>query len=373
VRTLLQARQKTLTALKQREADAEKERTRLIKQRKTLNEEIERLETELDALGEEAKTSLASDPTYSAKAERLASLQSMVEQASAKAEKAHTEEVEKGAPYRNDPLFIYLWERKYGTSDYDVSGLVRALDGWVARLIDYQDARANFAVLTQIPERLAAHVERLQAMAEKEQDALEAMEAEKIKELDEHDAELERRNAELLETGKQLKTYAEGHDPSFQDAVKKTADFLESRSLNVLREETRRTPEPGDDQILAVIEKLANERSALETLAQSRREALEAAFKRKEELLRIAAEFRRSGYDRPGSVFEPEGTGEALLKLLLQGAITAAEYWLRTQGNHRRRRRPADGYRRRESGSFGGRRRRGSSSRGPDFRTGGGF
>jgi hypothetical protein len=391
VRTILQARQKTLTALKQREAEASRTRTRTLNEQKKLHEEIERLDDELDALGAQAKKELSSHPAYKAQADRHAELESMVGKAAAKAEKSRAEEAEKGAPYRDDPLFMYLWERQYGTSDYDRKGIIRALDAWVARLIGYQDARSNFAVLTQIPQRLTAHVARLREAALTERDALDKFEAEKIRELagedlieklneahrkrDEQLAELERLNAEFSETGTQLKTYAEGLDTSFKDAVEKTTHFLESRDLSALRREAHQTPGVDDDEVVGLIEKLARDRDALEGLAKSKRETLEAAFKRKEELLRIASEFRRSRYDRPGSEFELGSNGEALLKLLLQGAITAVEYWARTQGGQRWRDRPGDSYRRRESGSLGGGSRRNSRSRsrGPDFRTGGGF
>jgi hypothetical protein len=57
--------------------------------------------------------------------------------------------------------------------------------------------------------------------------------------------------------------------------------------------------------------------------------------------------------------------------MLLQGAISAADYWMRTQGRQRWRGRPADSYRRSENFPAGRGSRGGSS--GPDFRTGGGF
>lgn len=387
VRTILQVRQKTLESLKERQARAENERAQLLDRQKSADAEIERLEEELDAHGKRARQILASDPAYSGHAKRHEELEGMVAKASEKAEKSRAEDAKKGAPYRDDPLFMYLWERKYGASDYDKTGIIRALDEWVARLIGYQDARANFAILTQIPERLAAHVERLRQAAQTEREALDVIEAAKIKELAGADlpeklraahlqrsketAALEHLNAELLETGNQLKLYAEGLDQSFQDAVEKTAAFLNSQTLSALLTEARRTPDVSDDEFVALIGKLADELAALERIAKTKREALDAAFARKQELLRIASEFRRSRYDRPGSVFEPGAGGEVLLKLLLEGAINAAEYWARTRRGQRWRGRPADSYRRSENFPMGGGARGGSS--GPDFRTGGGF
>ncbi len=388
VRTILEARQKTLRALKNREARAAKARAALVAEQKQLNERIEALEQQLDTIGEQARRLLTVQPTYKEHVRRHEELQGMVAKAAQKAEKSRSEEMNKGAPYRDDPLFMYLWDRGYGTSDYDASGVIRILDDWVARLIDYHDARRNFTVLTQIPGRLEQHAARLRELLQQERAVLDGMEAEKIEELAGVDlldslreahrnrgnqtAELQRLNGELSETGVQIKTYAEGRDPSFREAVEKSANFLQRQDLPTLISEAQATPEQADNEIVESIRGLAADLRNLEGQAEAKREALDAAFERKQELLRLAAEFRRSGYDRPGSVFEPSSGGEKLAELLLQGAITAAEYWARAQRNHRWRGRPADAYRRTSNFPVGGPSRRAPPS-GPDFRAGGGF
>jgi chromosome segregation ATPase len=391
VRSILEARQRTLTGLQQRESASNRERERLIAEQAELDREVEELEKKLDDLAEQAREALSAERTYSETARRHAEYLGIVEKAAEKAEKSRAEEAEKGAPYRNDPLFIYLWERRYGTADYQATGLIRWLDDWVAQLIRYQDVRGNFAMLTAIPERLVQHVDRLKQAMATEKAALDALEGAKIRELagddlpnalrqanhrrDKQAAAIAALNAELLETGNQLKVYAEGRDPSFREAIDNTAKFLQGQSLDTLTRDARRTPDVRDDEIGALIARVADEVSTVERLEKTKREALDAAFARKQELLRIAADFRRARYDHPDSVFTLPSGSQPLLALLLQGAITAAEYWLRTQSGHRWRDRPGDSYRR--SSTFpGGRESRGGGDRdssGPDFRTGGGF
>ena len=75
------------------------------------------------------------------------------EAAASKAATSEQDRQQKGKAYEADPLFIYLWQRGYGTPDYKRRGLVRSLDRWVAGLIRFDDARANYAMLTSIPER----------------------------------------------------------------------------------------------------------------------------------------------------------------------------------------------------------------------------
>ena len=103
--------------------------------------------------------------------------------ADAKATQSEDELESKGAAYRADRLFTYLWERGYGTTDYRPGGglfcpLLRWLDGKVARLIGYADARPNYHRLQELPERLREHAERLQARAEAEFERLKQLDME---------------------------------------------------------------------------------------------------------------------------------------------------------------------------------------------------
>jgi hypothetical protein len=88
---------------------------------------------------------------------------SQVERAEAKAVQAEADREEKRRPYEADPLFMYLWRRRYGTRDYRASNFVRYFDRKVAHLIDFETARTNYAMLLELPERLREHAERLKA------------------------------------------------------------------------------------------------------------------------------------------------------------------------------------------------------------------
>ncbi len=80
-----------------------------------------------------------------------------------KAAQAEADREEKRRPYEADPLFMYLWRRRYGTRDYAASPLVRFFDRKVAHHIGYEAARVNYALLLELPERLREHAARLGA------------------------------------------------------------------------------------------------------------------------------------------------------------------------------------------------------------------
>ncbi len=102
-------------------------------------------------------------PAERAREPNPAATTQMLEAAEAKAAQAERDFQEKRQPYESDPIFMYLWRRKFGTPDYRARGLTRYLDRKVARLIEFDGARRNYAVLTELPVRLREHADRLRA------------------------------------------------------------------------------------------------------------------------------------------------------------------------------------------------------------------
>ena len=92
-----------------------------------------------------------------------AALARMADEAERKAAQAAADRDEKRRPYEADPLFMYLWRRRFGTKAYRAFSPVRYLDRKVAHLVGYEGARANYATLLALPDRLAEHAARLRA------------------------------------------------------------------------------------------------------------------------------------------------------------------------------------------------------------------
>ncbi len=413
VRAALEARLKTITQLRQRQAEAEASREKHVTALDALTQSIATLEDQIDQLGQQARVALRDVPEHIELTRSHASLASMLEQAVAKAEQVARDETQKGLPYREDPLFMYLWRRQYGTPRYQATGIVRMVDAWVADLVRYTDVRANYAMLTEIPVRLRAHAEDLRQQTEAAKAQLDELEAAKTRELAGSDLigtlkrerdrqivlgqNLEQVTSELAETGSQLKLYAKGEDQSFLSAVAAYATFLDREPLRRLMADASRTHSTDDDRIVDHMRQIGQSLDELENGTTARRRKLDQLSERRIELTRLASNFRRQRYDDVGSQFSDSPRTEDLLQLLLRGAITAAEYWLRMQSQQSWRHRPGDPWRRQSGlppfggfpggwggfggGSRGGGRSSGGSSSGgsssggsgKDFETGGTF
>ncbi|MEL6209275.1 MAG: hypothetical protein AAFR44_03690, partial [Pseudomonadota bacterium] len=161
-----------LRDLDQKADEIETLETKRQKAASSLDNAVERYETTVA----DVEASLETSEAYRGLVEAAAEAEAVTERARQKLTIAQEDRAEKGAPYEADPLFMYLWNRGYRTTDYQASPLFRYLDGWVARLCKYDRAYRNYDRLTALPTRIAEHVRRMEGAETKAQDALEAAE-----------------------------------------------------------------------------------------------------------------------------------------------------------------------------------------------------
>ncbi|MCF6329385.1 MAG: hypothetical protein L3J02_06260 [Henriciella sp.] len=88
----------------------------------------------------EVEAKLLKSKPYRALAVKAEAQAAIATRAHQKLEIARDDLEQKGAPYRSDPLFQYLWKRNYRKADYKARPITRFLTGWVARLGKYNQA-----------------------------------------------------------------------------------------------------------------------------------------------------------------------------------------------------------------------------------------
>ena len=122
---------------------------------------------------------LEEDADYQKQLRVARELDSIAAGAEQKAEQAEQDKQEKGRPYEESELFMYLWRRKYGTPDYEAGPLTRYLDRRVESLCDYDEYRVNYWTLLEIPRRLQSHAEAARSHSETALETLAALETAK--------------------------------------------------------------------------------------------------------------------------------------------------------------------------------------------------
>jgi hypothetical protein len=286
---------------------------------------------------------LSADPDYVRVRDDARAAERVAVHSDEKATLAEQELDAKGHAYEADPLFAYLWRRRYGTPEYRAFPLVRWLDGKVARLIRYEGARRNYQRLQELPVRLREHAERsgqeadeaLAALAAldaaaRERDGIPALEAARdraIAAVDEVGSEIERGEQELQAVRDQLERIARGEDADYLEAVATLAAELDGVALQTLRQQAVATPYPEDDAIVARLLELERERAAEAATLTELREAAARHRARTTDLERVRIDFTRRRYDQPDTAFPDAAMIATLLAQLLNGAMTRDALW----------------------------------------------
>jgi hypothetical protein len=275
-----------------------------------------------------------------------------------KAAQAEADREEKRKPYEADPLFMYLWRRKFGGAEYRASPLVRYFDRKVAKLIGYDKARANYALLNEIPVRLREHATRVREEVEAEgrrlqvleraalvQAGIEPLEA-KLGEakgaLDEAERNLAGAKADLAEFDRVYDGSVLHGDAAYREAVEFLANAQAQQDLTRLYREAVRTPSPLDEGLVRRIESIETALGEAEKkIGSIERQARDYA-QRRAVVERERDEFRRRGYDHPAGTFGNENVLSSVLGGILGGLLQGAVLRDVLQGGYHRRPGPWD-------------------------------
>jgi len=111
----------------------------------------------VDTLRVQAEVKVQTTPEWLAAKTRRDEAEAVATEAEKKAAASEAELGAKKKPYDDDPLFAYLWRRRFGSAAYGAGRIVRAIDRMLADFIGFGDVRPNYAALIEIPLRLREH------------------------------------------------------------------------------------------------------------------------------------------------------------------------------------------------------------------------
>ena len=308
---------------------------------------------------------LREDAAYIALAKASEEAAAIAARAHQKLEIARADLEEKGAPYKADPLFSYLWKRRFRTPDYKAGAITRFFDNWVGRICGYDEAWMNFQRLSQLPEWLAEHAAEQDADAEEALDALEAAEQaaleksgaddlrkaaddalHRVREADRAIQAAEGEHQAL--TARQADALKEEAGPA-NDARRLLEEGLRDAAFQDLRTLAAETIDERDDRIVDSLVKLRTEELSLELEGERLSglpDRLRGDLASLEELRR---EFKKARYDSAYASFRTSAVDEALTGIVSGriGAERAFEYITRSLRRVQPRTEPGFGGRRR--------------------------
>lgn len=318
-------------------------RAGLVEKRHASVARLEDAQKKLADLTASLATALAGDAQFQAKKAATEELDRVAEQSMRKTEQSEADREDKGRPYREDPLFMYLWDAGYGTSSYKAGNLTRYFDRMVADLVGFQKARPNYAMLNEIPLRLREHAEHQEALVQEAEAELVALESAAVDragggplreaivaaqaEIDQLDADILALEDQRDEAASALQALAEGKDPAFETAAAELAAALGREDIQTLLAAARLTRTGQDDTIIAQIDEARTRMREEDAEGRELRERLKTLAARRRELEDIQWEFKKQRFDDPQSSFKEDRLVGDMLDQFLRGGISAASYW----------------------------------------------
>jgi hypothetical protein len=333
------------------EQEAERERHQRAAALEDALKAVEELRTKA-----EAETRVSEDwAGQRAKVQEQAAIAAKAEE---KAGNAEADRDEKRRPYEADPLFMYLWRRKFGTADYRAGFLARYFDRKVARLVGYEKARANYAMLNEIPIRLREHAERVKAEAETQREQLVEVERralvgagveplyaranEAAQSLRQAERKLADARARLADFDRSYDTaYLQGDGP-LREAVELLAQADAQQDIRRLYNEALKTPSPKDEGIIRRIDATATALVEAAKKVVALEEQARQTARRRAAIEAERDEFRRRGYDGPYGTFNNEAVLSSVLGGILGGMLQGTVLRDVLQGGYHRQPSPRD-------------------------------
>jgi hypothetical protein len=340
----------------------------IAERRETLLEEVEKAQAERDAAAGEVEEAL--DAVEAVRADAEASVKTVPAWQQARAandaadavateaeKKASLAEADLGAkrkPYDEDPLFIYLWQRGFGTGRYRAGNFTRYIDRMVADFIGFGEVRPNYAALIEIPLRLREHAaakraaagERLAALSQIERRAMVEAGIEpkervllgaRVK-LAAADKKLEAKQSELRRLDEERGALVTDNlSPAYEEALATIALADSKDRLAGLYLEARRTPTGADDAIVGKIETIDAAVTKADTEVASLRSTAKDLARRRLEVEQVRDRFRGAGYDHPHIVFGNNASIADVLGRILAGAVSSGVLWDILEGGYRNR------------------------------------
>ena len=296
---------------------------------------------------------LKTDSDYLSKLEYATEVDSVAQESSRKVEVALEDMNEKAEPYQADNLFMYLYERGYGTTDYKAGLLARFLDGWVARTIKYSDARVNYWNLNEIPKRLQQHADKALQVADEAHMEVQQYELDRLADagiedlkttldsrrqnLDSFDDDMEEKEENLNTKLESRARFSAGEDEYLQRSVKRLSDALKHQQLRTVHQYVQATITPTDDNMILELRSIDDQLDEIDDDLSDIRRMHDSKISRLKELEGVRRNFKNSRFDDVRSGFGNKALLTGTLEQFLQGVVSGSDVWRVIQRNQRYR------------------------------------
>lgn len=250
---------------------------------------------------------------------------------------------EKLPAYENNKLFSYLLGRNYGDNGYAGNMITKKLDGFVAKVINYDEAKKNYDFLKSMPELMKEEVKARQKELDSLVKNLQEMESkvgskyglQKIisegislfkerKKIGEEIEKLDEEYKKYLAERKEIDNTKGGYH---QTAIKKLKEYLKSESIADLKEKAKATSGTEDDKAVYRIEEIDTEIRDFKDKSKDAKKERDDMGEKLEKLKDMYKKYSNNNYDSSNSNFKSGFDINNLLILYMAGQMSHDDVW----------------------------------------------
>lgn len=343
VTQLLHERHDALETLRRETRETEALQTELEAKRDTMSATLAQQTQALEETEQTIHAQLEQQSDYQTLREETQTALDTLNAAEQKMLQAEQAREDKGRPFREDPLFQYLWKRRYGTSDYRANPIARFFDRLLARHIRYEANRQNYYLLLEIPKHLKEHTEKLrehtqsllQSLADKERAFEEAQglvpfetavqdTTKQLAALDEQIQQAETHYQTLLE---QRAGFTTAKDSYAQRAIAQLVEAFKAEPIPKLQQQAAQTEGYEDDTLVSQLAQLRQDETAVAASMRHHQDIHGKFTQRLQVLTDIRQRFKAYDFAAVNSHFsDPQGI-ELLLTEFTRGLLDAETLW----------------------------------------------
>jgi chromosome segregation ATPase len=337
IQSLMASRRDRLDGQKKVVENGEKTLASLVAAHSLREQDLKQVQSEFDAHEQTLKVRFEADEAAVALRRDVAAHGNTLEAYREKLIRAEDERAAKSQAYEQDELFRYLRGRHYD-ENAPRPGLFGRLDAWVARLIGFGKASADYDRLQQIPEWNRGRVEAAQSDYDRLSDQLREVEEtafsslvpfkEKLRiagrALDAAAEAIAAEHRAISTAQKTIGAAASAQDDDLKRITKEFAAQLEKIDLRSLQQSASRTVTDEDDKIVAAIVRCRNDLADLQAQSRTISRDVTDLKNRSDEYEAIEQRLRSNGWHRGDHSFEGVGT---VLSQMDMGVVTSAALW----------------------------------------------
>ena len=245
--------------------------------------------------------------------------------------------------YRENKLFMYLTNRKFGTAKYDHDGIIKTLDEWVARIVNYDESGKNYKFLIGMPLLMDAEVKRKEDDIKPLFDEVDKIEKEVsyrlgLTQVIEEGSKIGKERQSVLEditvlnekyekAAKERKELDNTKDKYHTEAVKKLKDLLKGDEIYELKKLAASTPGSDDDNLVKRIEEVDSQIILSKNKIKDAKKNRDEIYNKLEDLKNIEVTYGKKDFESKRSYFDDGFDIDSLFMGYLLGEIKKDSLW----------------------------------------------